>query len=214
MTKQVFTRLRTAGFLVGVLSAVLLLTSSAQATLILTPGGPNQAITGTPGPGPGQPAIDAVIFPYMNGICGETVLELYKQDAGGGEAGSFAGSYSTTFSPTSDPEDATITWGGGTTPYIDCDCIFALVKDGNANPIWYLFNISGWDGQETLQFNDFWPGSGPGAISHVSIYGCDDGPGGGGQNPVPEPASMLIWSLGLAGLGLAAHRRRKALAAI
>ena len=38
-------------------------------------------------------------------------------------------------------------------------------------------------------------------------------PGGGGQN-VPEPASMLIWSLGLAGLGLAAQRRRKVLAAI
>jgi hypothetical protein len=110
-----------------------------------------------------QSEIDAAIASLING--GTLV---YKNDAPGSETGSLSASYNTTFVPPGDPLSATITHVSGT-PFVG-GTAFGLVKDGSANPAWYLFNLTalGWNGTDDLVFQNFWPGTG--AISHVSLY--------------------------------------------
>jgi hypothetical protein len=120
------------------------------------------------------------------------------------DVGSFASSYETAFFNTdTDPEDATITYVSG--PSMTGDPLYLLVKDGNHDPIWYIFDLNSvspptpsvsWNGTETLQIQDFWPNGG--AISHVSIYG---------SATVPEPTTLMFLGLGL--IGLAGVRRFK-----
>ncbi|MBW6493840.1 MAG: PEP-CTERM sorting domain-containing protein [Burkholderiaceae bacterium] len=131
----------------------------------------------------------------VHDLTGDTVVELYKQNVGGSEEFGAADWYTTTFDPLNDPVSATIVWDGP--GYIDCPICWLLVKDGNEDPNKYLFDLSEWDGMETIQLNDFWPGNG--AISHVSIFGD--------VTNVPTPATLAL--LGLGALGLAFSRRRK-----
>ena len=71
-----------------------------------------------------------------------------------------------------------------------------LVKDGDNCPVWYLFDISGWDGVSDINLTGFWPGQG--AISHVAIYS------------VPEPGTLALLAIGLAGAGLSRRKKAKA----
>jgi hypothetical protein len=122
---------------------------------------------------------------------------LYKQDVGAGsDSGSFAGSYTTTFQPPADPSGAIITYDGAPDPVITANPVYLLVKDGSATPAWYFFNISGWNGTETITLVNFWPDQG--AISHVQING--------NGTSVPDGGSMAML-LGIALMGLAGARR-------
>lgn len=121
---------------------------------------------------------------------GETVTEVYKQNAGGSEEKSFADSYTTQFN--GDLSGFTIRYDGTPDPAISCPNCYLLVKDGNHSPFQYLFNISSWTGTDPITGSGFWPSNG--AISHVSIFTA--------AGSVPEPASLLLLGAGLTGLGL------------
>lgn len=181
--------------------ALALAATTGQAAFVITPESGLLVATGNE---TSQDAIDAILAgPPYNIVFSEN--ELYKADVPKEtddpviESGPFATSYDTVFDnePT-DPEDATITWVVGsdwvTDPW------YLLVKDGKQEPAWYLFDLSGWNGQETLSVTDFWTGQG--GISHVTIYGS---PG----TPIPEPASLAVWSaLGVI-FGIGLYRRRR-----
>jgi hypothetical protein len=143
----------------------------------------------------GQAAINAALAAFFldEGYTG--VTELYKQDVGDPDSGTYAGSYTTTFSNTAtDPEDALIDYISG--PSIGGTPIYLLVKDGDQEPAWYLFDISNWNGTDDIVLQDFWPDQG--AISHVAIYG--------GSASVPDGGSMAML-MGVALMGLAGARR-------
>lgn len=126
------------------------------------------------------------------------LILLYKDNAGGAEEGPFQGSYDTSYDNEADPMNADLIYTGGN--YIaSSDPLWLLVKDGNNNPIWYLFDISGWDGTEDILLRDFWPDNG--AISHVSIFGS--------RSSVTEPGSLLLLGLALVGLGLVRRRKNR-----
>jgi hypothetical protein len=110
--------------------------------------------------------------------------ELYKQNAGeGSDSGGFAGSYTTSFTPNAgDASGFTIDYISGAA--ISTSPIYLLVKDGNQNPAWYLFDITGWNGTDDIVGSGFWPQQG--AISHVSIYGP------AGRTNVPDGGATLL----------------------
>ena len=125
--------------------------------------------------------------------------ELYKKDVGVLDVGQYKDSYNTLFFPVgeSDPSYAR-TWHVSGTDVITTSPTYLLVKGGAQNVTWYGYDLSAWDGLETIEMNNFWLHQG--SISHIAIYGDDNG------QEVPEPATMLIFGAGL--VGLAGYRSR------
>jgi len=133
----------------------------------------------------------------------EGLEELYKNNFGGGESGEFKDDYDTAFFNTeSDPEYATISWGGPDS--IDCPVCYVWVKDGNASPNIYIFDIGDWDGTSSIFLRGFFAGGGNeggGAISNVGILGKS-----GGDTQISEPATLGLLGLGLVAVGFARRR--------
>jgi hypothetical protein len=124
---------------------------------------------------------------------------LYKQNVGGAEEGVLRNSYNTDFfnSPL-DPSGASISYTGGN---LINDPQYLLVKDGNHNPWWYLFDLTNlWNGTETLELSGFWPNQG--AISYVALYGTS-------AAPVPEPGTIVLLGAGFLGLAVFGRKRIK-----
>lgn len=122
---------------------------------------------------------------------------FYKQDVGASkDEGSYAKSYVTAFN--SDLSGGTITYNAPP-PINVVNPVYLLVKDGNHIPRWYLFDISDWNGTDTISMSGFWTGADGGSISHVGLYGPD-------CPQVPEPGTLLLLGLGL--VGLAGLRRK------
>jgi hypothetical protein len=178
------------------------MTLSAQALIITAPSPSSDLSSGDPDPvaagvATGMPAI----FAEISGLGITLGSELYKQDQGGGESGPLGGSYQTTFAnEPNDPADFLIHYVGG--DVAAGNPLYLLVKDGSANPAWYLYDITSWNGTEDISGTGFWVDPPQGAISHVSLYG---------GSAVPEGGSTLVMlGSALTGLSLIASRRKLA----
>jgi hypothetical protein len=177
------------------LSALLAVGLSFNASALnITPDNPPPVLTGT---ATANPTIQNEIKTFVATTYGCDISLVYKQDQGQepNDTGAFASSYSTVFlNPSNDPSGATVTYNGG--PFITGEQIFLLVKDGNQTPSYYFFDISSWNGTETLNLSGFWPQQG--AISYVALYTCPDGDG----NAVPEGgATLALLGIAIGGLG-------------
>lgn len=138
---------------------------------------------------------------------------VYKQDQGVGglESGNGAAYYTTAFSYESldDASGATISWDGGMK--ISCPSCFLIVKDGNHDALnpppysQYVYDISGWNGTDTINLSGFWLGQG--SISNIAIWNSADEGGGGSVAAIPEPATYAMLLAGLGLVGFAARRK-------
>lgn len=182
--------------------ALFALSTAAQA-LSLTPASP-----GVIGRDLGSSNCEPECVYSTFGLTDDGSLQLlYKANVGDfdrpgtTEDGSFAGSYDTVFANSAfDPEDATITFTGGSA--ISCGVCYLVIKDGNHDPSYYFFDLTaaGWNGTDSIILTDFWPNGG--AISHVAIWGAS-------ERSVPEPGTLGLLGLGLAGMAAGMRRRRK-----
>jgi hypothetical protein len=181
-----------SSFVLGIAS--LAISGIASATIILTPSTPSVIAGYGYGPSNCEPSC-------VNTVFGDTsaLSLLYKADVGSADSGLFANSYGTLFlNSSSDPSGALLGYTGG--PAIDCLSCYLAIKDGNQSPGYYFFDLSAWNGTESIYLSNFWPRQG--AISHISIWGTTGA-------SVPEPATLGLLGLGLLGVGLS-RRKKKA----
>ena len=145
---------------------------------------------------------------FLSGCGLSGLTNYYKSDRDtGAESGSFSGNYTTAFTLTPGAS-ATISWDGPSS--ITCPDCYLIAKDGNSTPNWFLFDLSTWDGQETIKIGSLFYSTNPAGhrveqdFSHVSIWGLDDS-----TNPpvtIPEPTSLALVGLALAAIGVRRQR--------
>lgn len=176
--------------LIKLMMGLALATAGLEAQAIAITPGDCSAFGGSISCVAGNNTNTSAINSYIEMMYGVTYL--YKSDVGGSDSQSFASSYDTVFSNTPlDPTDALITYVAGQS--ITCPDCYLLVKDGNQQPAWYLFDIGSWDGTEAISLSGFWPNQG--AISHVAIYGND-------STNVPAPGPLALLTIGMVVLGV------------
>lgn len=200
--KQHRTDMRLKSFALGFAFAVAATASSSALDL-----GPGDAQYS--GPHGGVPFILDYINTNFGIDLGSDGDELFKAESENDPAdlsGPLSGSYTATFSNSAtDPEDVLIEYTGGDA--IDTSQpTYLLIKDGNANPGWYLFDLTvdgagdglDWNGTDDLDLDDFWPNQG--AISHASLWGT--------SKEVPDGGTTLAL-LGTSLLGMIGFRKAR-----
>jgi hypothetical protein len=185
--------LRNLVSLTAILGAALAVNAN---TITLTPS-TVAVLTGTD---QSQADINTAIAPWVGSL--DSLYKSTQSDAS--EDGAFAGSYSTTYG-TLTAASAVISYGSG--PFINSNPVYALIKDGKlpqtGGLTWYLFDISGWNGTDSIAFSGFFDGN-QGKISHVDIYGKDV--------PVEVPdnsATLFCLGLGLLTVAFAARKLKR-----
>lgn len=176
----------------------LLAGATAQATLVLSTANGTHISDPPPVNGPTLAEVaTATGIPVAN--LGDLV---YRVGTGAvpPEEYSAAPYYTTSYSPLPAGDAANgfaqIVWDGPQS----IDATALVVKDGiGGHYAWNLINL-GWDGKETIQILNPYPG--PGTISHIDIYGA----------VVPEPSTYIAGGLALLPLlfGLRARFAKKA----
>src|SRR5688572_17393179 len=124
----------------GALAGVFMLVGAQQSqALTLSP--ETVGVCETGGTGPDGAALTTC------GVPAAAQTLLYNQTAPSGEEGSFATSYTSVFN--GDLSGGSITWVVGQ-PSITCPQGYLLVKDGDADPGRYIFNIGTRNRTETI----------------------------------------------------------------
>jgi hypothetical protein len=202
--------------MLGITTAALLLAVAAgngHAALIIDDPDSSALLAGTTNGTANLGGCDAINDAFGLGLDPCDLLLHYKIDFDtNAESGPFAGDYSTVFVlDGGEPTGATITNDGLNS--IDCPECYLLVKDGNAQPAQYLFNIGTWNGTDPIELTNFWA-SVSGAISNIAIWSGENGgpgdPGEPGGDPLPVPAPIALIGLGAVALGWATRKARTA----
>ncbi|WP_347329953.1 PEP-CTERM sorting domain-containing protein [Marinimicrobium locisalis] len=88
-----------------------------------------------------------------------------------------------------------IEYVGGTS--MVCPACYLLVKNGNKPQYLFDLEVSGWNGVDSIELNNFYTDGG--SISHVALFGKV-------MTDVPESSALILMGLGLIGLGMARRR--------
>jgi hypothetical protein len=118
--------------------------------------------------------------PIIASIVGNSVEQFKVESV---ISGPLAGSYNGSFTA----DSGLISWTGTGQDDIIRPDAYLLVKDGNHEPAWYLFNMTalGWDGSsDDIVLFGFWSET-QGSISHLTLYS-------GSGTTVPDGGSMLV----------------------
>lgn len=149
---------------------------------------------------PANPSIEEV----QKWTATSTIEELFKMNVGASSPEPdfpLSNSYTVKYIPNVGPSDFEIEYKGGL--YLGgSEPKFLMVKDGNAVPTIYIFDITTWDGTETISGKNFWLENG--AISHVSLFGVET------TQPTSVPdggATAAMLGLSILGLGLVIRRK-------
>ncbi len=200
-----------AGIAFFVISSLVTLPQTVEAAFVVNPGSAGVIhLTGT-GWGPGASDNDALA--YLNGLLEADLTKLWKSEGEGNIADSWytwtgqgASSGTIDHVPSAPGYIVASQIAVGATLMSDT---WLFLKDQSHGH--YLISLFGWNGTDTIEWNDFWPGTSkpPGNASHATIFGLNVG-GSDNLTEVPEPASMALWLTVAAGGAFARRRRLQA----
>jgi hypothetical protein len=183
-----YRRMKKIKRLMGIIIAgAVIVSAQAQADLVLDDSDADYS-----GPGFQPFKLDA---DWLEGLVGaeEDLFLLYKDEVGGNEEGSWKDDYSVSYCC-----DYTGLWLTNDGDDSMSGALWLVVKDGaKHDPAWYVFDISGWDGEMDIHISGLFPNGG--AISNVQIFGP--------ESSVPEPGTLAVFGAALIGIGLARRWR-------